>query len=52
MPVAGEFRYQVGEPFFVYDAVAKISHNGVYKEVVLVDREESLNRYRPYVFLY
>jgi hypothetical protein len=52
MPIPGDFRYQVGEPFFIYDCVAEITHNGVYKEVVLVDREESLSRYRPYLFLY
>jgi len=50
MPIAGKSRYMVGEPFFFYDVVAEINHNGVYKEVVLVDKEESLKRYRPFLF--
>lgn len=52
MPIAGENRYQVAEPFFFYDVRAKINNNGVYSEVVLVDEAETLKKYRPYVFLY
>jgi hypothetical protein len=52
MPVAGKFRFQVGEPFFLYDVVAHINVNGEYKKVVLVDREESLKKYRPYLFMF
>lgn len=52
MPVAGKFRYQVGEPFYYYDVRAQINVNGVYKEVVLVDEAESLKKYRPYLFMF
>lgn len=51
MPVAGKFRYQVGEPFFFYDLRAEILHKGVFKEVVLVDEKESLKTNRPFLFL-
>lgn len=51
MPVAGKFRYQVGEPFFFYDLRAEIMHNGVFKEVVLVDENEVLKTTRPFLFL-
>lgn len=51
MPVAGKFRYQVGEPFFFYDLRAEITHNGVFKEVVLVDENEVLKKVRPFLFL-
>lgn len=51
MPSNGRFRYQVGEPFFFYDMRAEINHNGVYKEVVLVDENVSLKRNRPFLFL-
>lgn len=52
MPVAGKFRYQVGEPFFFYDVVAQINHGGEYKEVVVVDRADSLKKYRPFLFMF
>lgn len=51
MPVAGKYRYEVGEPFYFYDLRAKINHHGVYKEVVLVDENESLKKVRPFLFL-
>ena len=51
MPVAGKFRFQVGEPFFFYDVVAHINVNGEYKEVVIVDRQEALRRYRPFLMM-
>lgn len=51
MPVAGRFRYQVGEPFYFYDIRADVNHNGQYKEVVLVDEKEVLKRKRPFLFL-
>lgn len=51
MPVPGKFRFQVGEPYYFYDLRAEITHNGVYKEVVLVDEKEVLKRVRPFLFL-
>jgi len=51
MPIPGKFRFQVGEPFYFYDLKAEISHNGVYKEIVLVDEKEVLKRIRPFLFL-
>ena len=51
MPAHGPFRYQVGEPFYFYDLRAHIHHNGVYKEVVLVDKAEVLKTQRPFLFL-
>jgi len=51
MPASGKFRYQVGEPFYFYDLRADIVHNGAYKEVVLVDEKETLNKMRPFLFL-
>lgn len=52
MPVAGKFRFQVGEPFYFYDMVAHINHNGEYKEVVLADKAEALKKYRPFLFMW
>jgi len=52
MPIASAFRYNVGEPYFFYSVTAQINHNGVYTEVKLVDEEESLKKYRPYLFLF
>jgi len=51
MPAPGRFRYQVGEPFYFYDLRADVLHNGVYKEVVLVDEKETLKRIRPFLYL-
>lgn len=51
MPIPGKFRYQVGEPFYFYDLRAEIKHDGVYKEVVLVDEAETLKKIRPFLFL-
>jgi hypothetical protein len=51
MPVAGKHRFQVGEPYFFYDVVAHINVDGDYKEVVVVDRAESLKKYRPFLFM-
>lgn len=52
MPVAGKSRYQVGEPFFFYDVTAEINHNGELHEVVLVDRKETLKKYRPFLLMF
>lgn len=51
MPTGGKFKYQVGEPFFFYDMRAEISHNGTFKEVVLVDENESLKTVRPFLIM-
>mmetsp|Transcript_24313 Transcript_24313/g.21497 ORF Transcript_24313/g.21497 Transcript_24313/m.21497 type:complete len:135 (+) Transcript_24313:548-952(+) len=51
MPAPGKFRYQVGEPYYFYDLRADIVHNGVYKEVVLVDENETLKKTRPFLYL-
>jgi hypothetical protein len=51
MPAPGKFRYQVGEPFYFYDLRAHITHNGVLKEVVLVDENVVLKKMRPFLFL-
>ena len=51
MPANGKFRYQVGEPFYFYDLRAEIMHDGLFKEVVLVDEAESLKKMRPFLFL-
>ncbi len=37
MPTHGQFRYQVGQPYYYYDVRAEVTHNGEFKEVVLVD---------------
>lgn len=49
MPVRGEYRFQVGEPFFYFDVVAEINNKGVYEKVVLVDRKETLRHIRPFL---
>ena len=51
MPITGQGRFEVGEPFFMFDGVAEVSHQGVFQEVVLVDRAESLKKYKPYLAL-
>ena len=39
------------EPFYFYDLRAEITHNGVFKEVVLVNEKDVLKRIRPFLFL-
>lgn len=51
MPAVGKFKYQIGEPFFFYDMRAEISHDGAFKEVVLVDENESLKSVRPFLIM-
>ena len=51
LPIKGPFRFQVGEPFYYYDVRAEISHNGQFKEVVLVDENTELKNVRPFLFL-
>jgi hypothetical protein len=49
MPVQGKSRFCIGEPFYYFDVVIEINHNGVYEKIVLVDRKESLNKVRPFI---
>lgn len=49
MPVRGDSRFQVGEPFYFFDVTAEINVNGVYEKVVVVDRKKSLENYRPFL---
>lgn len=51
MPVHGEFRYQVGEPFYFYDLRAEVVHNGQFKEVVIVDEKTELKKKRPFLII-
>lgn len=51
MPVAGRYRYQVGEPFYFYDLRAEVHHDGKYKEIVLIDEEEVLQKKRPFLII-
>ncbi len=51
MPAPGRYRYQVGEPFYFYDLRADILHDGVYKEVVIVDEKETLKKTRPFLYI-
>ena len=51
MPVHGQFRYQVGEPFYFYSLRADVVHEGKYKEIVIVDEQEELSRKRPFLII-
>ena len=37
MPVRAENRFQVGEPYYLYDVVAELNHNGIYEQWVQMD---------------
>lgn len=49
IPVRGTSRFQVGEPFFFFDVTAEINVNGLYEKVIIVDRQKSLEKYRPFL---
>jgi len=49
MPVRGVNHLTVGEPFYFFDVKAELCVNGEYEEIVLVDRNESLRHYRPFL---
>lgn len=51
MPVVGKARLTLGEPFYFFDVQAEITHNGVMEKVVLVDRAESLRKFRPFLMM-
>jgi hypothetical protein len=51
MPVSGSVKLTMAEPYYLFDVKAEITHNGVYEEVVLVDRAESLKKFRPFLMM-
>jgi hypothetical protein len=51
MPIVGKARFELGEPFYFFDVVAEITHNGVLEKVVLADRKESLKKFRPFLMM-
>lgn len=51
MPVVGRGRFTLGEPFYYFDVKAKITHRGVLEKVVVVDRKESLKKFRPFLMM-
>ena len=51
MPVHGQYRYQVGEPYYYYDMRAEVVHNGQYKEIVLIDEKVELAKKRPFLII-
>jgi hypothetical protein len=51
MPVRGNFRYQVAEPYFMFDVVADVNLGGVHEKVVLVDRKKTLQEVRPFLLM-
>lgn len=51
MPVAGRFRYQVGEPYYFYDVRAEVHHEGKFKEVVMIDEADVLQKKRPFLMI-
>ena len=52
MPVRGFNKYSVGEPFYFFDVKGELVVDGVFEEVVLVDRKESLRQYRPHLMFW
>ncbi len=51
MPVHGQYRYQVGEPYYYYDIRGEITHDGQFKDVVLVDEVDVLAKKRPFLII-
>ena len=51
MPVRGDFRYQMSDAYYMFDVVADINLDGVHEKVVLVDRQETLKKIRPYLLV-
>jgi hypothetical protein len=49
MPIRRHNRYALGEPTFLYDVKATLNHNGKIKDIVMVDREVTLKRHRPFL---
>ena len=51
MPVRGDFRFQMNDAYFMFDVVANINLDGVHEKVVLVDRQETLKKIRPFLLV-
>ena len=51
MPVRGDFRYQMSDAYYMFDVVADVNLDGVHEKVVLVDRQETLKKIRPYLLV-
>jgi len=51
MPVRGEGRFQIGEPFYYFDVTAEINVKGQLEKVILVDRKETLKKIRPFLIM-
>ena len=51
MPVRGEGRFQIGEPFFYFDVTAELNVKGESKKLILVDRQETLKKIRPFLIM-
>lgn len=49
MPIRRKNRYYVGEPTFLYDVTAKLNHNGILEDLILVDKKETLKKHRPFL---
>ena len=52
MPVRGDSRYNVGEPFYFFDMKAELNHNGVFEEIIMVDRKKTLEKIDPIYFVF
>ena len=51
MPVVGKSRFTLGEPFFYFDVTASMNCNGVHEEIIIVDREKTLKKVRPFLMM-
>jgi hypothetical protein len=49
MPIRRYNRYALGEPTFLYDVKATINNNGKIAEVIMVDKDETLKKHRPFL---
>merc|ERR1711976_531563 len=49
MPVRGDNRFMVGEPYFFYEVKAELNSNGVSSTFDIVNKEETLKNYRPFL---
>ena len=49
MPIWRHNRYALGEPTFLYDVKATLNTDGKISEIIMVDKEETLKRHRPYL---
>lgn len=49
MPIRRNNRYALGEPTFLYDVKATLNQNGKVEEIIMVDRNDTLRRHRPFL---